>query len=115
VVALLVGPVDSGMDERSERIAKNETLFRATNREIEEGGGADQRIDVLCECGRPGCRGVITLTVADYERVHAQKDRFVVVPGHESTEIENVVEERDGYFVVDKFGEAEEIAEEQPG
>lgn len=106
------------MDERDERIAKNETMFRAANRELadqEEGGRADQRIEVLCECGRQGCSGVITLTVADYDRVHAQDDRFVVVPGHESTQIEGVVEEGDGYLVVDKFGEAEDIAEEQPG
>ena len=108
------------MDERQERIAKNETVFRAANREIEhggeeEGGGPDRVIEVLCECGREGCSGVITLTVADYDGVHTQRDRFVVVPGHETTEIENVVEERDGYFVVDKFGEAEDIVEQQPG
>jgi hypothetical protein len=54
---------------------------------------------------------MITLTVADYEGVHHQEDRFVVVPGHENPEIENVVERREAYFVVDKFGEAEEIAE----
>ena len=104
------------MDERDERIAKNETMFRAANRELadqEEGGGADQLIEVLCECGRQGCSGVIALTVADYDGVHSQDDRFVVVPGHESTEIEKVVEERDGYLVVDKFGEAEDIVEQQ--
>jgi hypothetical protein len=55
------------------------------------------------------------MTVADYDGVHAQDDRFVVVPGRESTDIENVVEERDGYLVVDKFGEAEGIAEEERG
>jgi hypothetical protein len=113
-----VGALAGGMDERRERIAKNETVFRAANRELaddrEEGGGADQPIEVLCECGRQGCSGVITMTIADYDRVHAQEDRFVVVPGHESTDLEKVVEERDGYLVVDKFGEAEDIAEEQP-
>ena len=108
------------MDERHERIAKNEVVFRAANREIEHadqesGGGADQVIEVLCECGRPGCGGVISLTVADYDGVHSQEDRFVVLPGHESTELERVVEERSGYVVVDKFGEAEEIAERDSG
>jgi hypothetical protein len=105
------------VDERQERIAKNETVFRAANRELadqEEGGGADQVIEVLCECGRQGCSGVITLTVGDYDGVHSQDDRFVVLPRHESTEIEKVVEERDGYLVVDKFGEAENIVEKQP-
>ena len=104
------------MDERHERIAKNETVFRAANREIEQadregGAGPDQPIEVLCECGRQGCGGVITLTVADYDGVHSQTDRFVVLRGHESPEIEKVVEERTGYLVVDKFGEAENIAE----
>ena len=108
------------MDERHERIAKNETVFRAANREIEHavqatGGGTDQSIEVLCECGRHGCRGVITVTVEDYDGVHSQDDRFVVLRGHESTEIEKVVAERANYLVVDKFGEAEDIVEEEPG
>jgi hypothetical protein len=108
------------MDERLERIAKNETVFRAANREIEHavqeaGGGTDQLIEVLCECGRQGCSGVITVTVADYDGVHSHDDRFVVLRGHESSEIEKVVEERAGYLVVDKFGKAEEIVEAESG
>jgi hypothetical protein len=106
------------MDERNERIAKNETVFRAANREIEQaegGAGPDELIEVLCECGRQGCGGVIALTVADYDGVHSQADRFVVLQGHETPEIENVVEERAGYLVVDKFGEAEDIADGESG
>ncbi|MEK6276061.1 MAG: hypothetical protein AABM30_12115 [Actinomycetota bacterium] len=108
------------MDERQERIAKNETVFRAANREIERaeeeaGGGADKLIEVLCECGREGCSGLIRLTIGTYEGVHSQADRFVVLRGHESEDIEKVVEEGEGYLVVDKFGEAEEIAEGNPG
>jgi len=106
------------VDERLERIAKNETVFRAANLEIkhaeqEAGGGTDQVFEVLCECGRAGCSGLIALTIADYEGIHSQDDRFVVLRGHESAEIERVVEERTGYFVVDKFGEAEEIAKQE--
>ena len=108
------------MDERDDRIAKNETVFRAANREIEQvdketGAGRDQLIEVLCECGRRGCGGVISLTIEEYDGVHVQADRFVVVPGHQSTEIERVVEERPGYLVVDKFGEAEDVAERESG
>lgn len=105
------------MDERLERIAKNEAVLRAVNRELEQaeeeaGGTADQLIEGLCECGRQGCSGVLTLTVTEYESVHSQNDRFIVLRGHENPEIERVVEERESYLVVDKFGEAEEIAEE---
>jgi hypothetical protein len=107
------------MDERDERIAKNETVFRAANREIEhaeqeEGGGTHRAIEVLCECGRPGCTGLISLTIAQYNDVHSQDDRFVVLRGHENPQLEKVVEERADYFVVDKFGEAEELAEREP-
>jgi hypothetical protein len=108
------------VDERDERIAKNEAVFRAANRELEHaereaGVGTDQLIEVLCECGQKGCSGLIALTVADYDGVHSQDDRFVVLRGHESAEIERVVEEREGYLVVDKFGEAEAIVEEESG
>jgi len=104
------------MDEREERIAKNETVLRATNREMEradqaEGTTLGELIDVLCECGRQGCGGVITMTIADYDGAHSQADRFVVLRGHENAEIEKVVEERADFFVVDKVGEAEDIAE----
>jgi hypothetical protein len=107
------------VDERSERIAKNETVFRAANREIEQadqavGAGPDEPIEILCECGRDGCSGVIRLSIADYDGVHSQTDRFVVLPGHETPEIEGVVEQRAGYVVVDKFGEAEDIADGEP-
>jgi hypothetical protein len=106
------------VNERDERIAKNETVFRAANREIEhaeqeEGGGTHRSIEVLCECGRPGCSGLISLTIAQYNDVHTQEDRFVVVRGHENPNLEKVVEERADYLVVDKFGEAEEIAERE--
>jgi hypothetical protein len=67
-----------------ERIAKNEEVFRAANLEIEraeqqQGAAADGVLEVICECGRDSCTGVITLTVSDYETVHSQVDRFVVL------------------------------------
>lgn len=105
------------MDPRLERIAKNEEVFRAANRELERaeedlGPAADGVLEVLCECGREGCKGIIKLTMSDYNTVHSQEDRFVVLPGHQTAEIERVVEDRGDYVVVDKFGDAEEIVED---
>jgi hypothetical protein len=102
------------MNARDERIAKNEAVFRAANRELAEAdkeAGGDGALEVLCECGQESCDSLISLTVAEYDGIHAQDDRFVVVPGHENPQIESVVERRERYLVVDKFGEAEEIAE----
>ena len=105
------------MDERLTRVAKNEALFRAVNREIEDvsdelGVGADGELEVLCECGQDGCTSLIHLTVGEYEQAHEQRDRFIVAPGHETAEIENVVRQTERYAIVDKFGEAEKIAEQ---
>ena len=99
-------------------MAKNEAVHRAVNREIEHVAedfgerGADT-IEVLCECGQPRCTSLLSLTIGDYDRVHGQRDRFIVAQGHVDPELERVVEEADEYFVVDKFGEAEATAEEE--
>jgi len=105
------------MDPREERIARNEKRLRAVNREIEQisvqelEAGRHSELEILCECGRDGCYERITLSIGDYEAAHSERDRFIVVPGHENREIERVVERAREYLVVDKFGRAEEIAE----
>jgi len=107
--------------DREQRQAHNEALYRATNREIERaservGEGAESEIEFLCECGREGCTAMLSLTIGDYDRIHAERERFVVLPGHENPEIEEVVQRTSSYFVVDKFGEAAEIARDaDPG
>jgi hypothetical protein len=104
------------MDERHERVAKNEAMYRSVNRELEQasqeaGEEATDRIDVLCECGRDSCEATLDLTIAEYDEAHRQLDRFVVAPGHEDDQIERVVTRAERYLVVDKFGEAERMAE----
>jgi hypothetical protein len=97
-------------------MSKNEAMYRSVNREIERaseeiGDGPRDRIEVLCECGDDGCSQTLDLTVAEYDEAHRQRDRFVVMPGHEDDEIERVVTRTERYLVVDKFGEAERVAE----
>ena len=104
------------MDPRQERVSRNEAMYRSVNREIEHasresGQGPHDRIEVLCECGEESCSETLELTFADYDGAHRQPDRFVVVPGHENEQIEHVVTRTAQYLVVDKFGEAERIAE----
>ena len=64
-------------------------------------------LDFRCECGRPDCDVFVRIAPADYERVRADNDRFVLVPGHEDAQIERVVKRGEGYVVVDKRPEAE--------
>jgi hypothetical protein len=104
------------VDARHDRVSRNEAMYRAVNREIEQvseeaGGGGDDQLEVLCECGEDGCSTTLMLTIAEYDETHGQRDRFVVASGHEDPQIEHVVTRREHYLVVDKFGEAESVAE----
>jgi hypothetical protein len=98
---------------RDERLARNESLFREVNERISEVNAAfdvDGRADYLCECGRPNCTEAISLTHGEYERVRAVPTHFLVKPGHEDPSVERVVQQNDGYFVVEKLGEAADEA-----
>ena len=105
--------------ERFERQARNEALLRTVNEQIAtlgEGaaGWADpnQQFDFTCECGKvDGCGARLTMSLAEYEFVRDQRDRFAVIPGHETEEIEHVVKQHTRYVVVDKREDYEHLVE----
>lgn len=57
----------------------------------------------MCE---PDCTFRITLPLSSYESVRADSTHFVVLPLHYTPEIEDLVVEEEGYWVVRKTGEA---------
>ena len=107
------------MEKRFERQARNEGLMRTVNERIaaadERATGwasPEERFAFQCECGAPGgCQGRVLMTLAEYERVRSQRDRFAVVPGHETIEIEHVVERDEQYLIVDKRDPVEHLVE----
>jgi hypothetical protein len=104
------------VNAREERVARNEAMYRTVNREIEYaaqqlGDEPTDELELVCECGQPDCAATVTMTIAEYDDVHRQRDRFAVAPGHENPELEHIVEQKDDYVVVDKFGAAEAAAE----
>jgi hypothetical protein len=104
------------VDPRLARIARNQGLFRAVNERIESlsarSGSDRERVEFLCECGRDACETRIWLTPREVESVHVESDRFALAPGHQTEEIERVVERNERYWVVDKLPHAEAIARE---
>jgi hypothetical protein len=103
---------------RDEFQARNEALLRTVNERIhaldetaEGWAGADQRFVFRCECGSEGCGEHVEMTLAEYERVRSQSDRFTVAPGHENAEIENVVERNERFAIVDKRDAVEPLVE----
>lgn len=105
-------------EAREERLAQNEVLFRVLNENIQNiastlGQGAP--FEFICECATSGCFERLTLTLEEYESVRLDGTHFLVAAGHEDIEVEQVVEVRENYVVVEKDGTAGIVAlEEDP-
>ena len=86
-------------------IARTESLFREVNERIaetaEQFGGGDAVL--VCECADPECGHRIEAPLDDYEETRADGARFLVAPGHEEPEYEEVVRSRPGYRIVAKL------------
>jgi hypothetical protein len=100
---------------RLERLALNQVVFREVNeRLLELLGTSPGTTEFLCECSNPECTDAVPLTLLDYERVRSRSNQFVIVPGHEILEIEQVTSASDGYFVVRKLYGAEYAEQTDP-
>jgi hypothetical protein len=87
------------------RIAKTQSLFRDVNERIAESAeevGLPQA-DLVCECADPECGHRIEAPLDDYERTRADGALFVVAPEHHVPDLEEVVESRPGYRIVEKL------------
>jgi hypothetical protein len=103
------------MPYRQARVGENEALFREVNETVAaaaESVGTADPIDFLCECGQGWCAEGIFLTREEYEQVRAHAHQFLIKPDHNRPAIEHVIERYGRYWVVEKFGEAAETADE---
>ena len=104
----------------SERVGKNEALFREVNERIRDVSGevvvfdGEAPLQFVCECSDEGCNEAVVLTLPEYEAVRADATHFIVAPGHVwEPDDEHVVKETENYTVVEKTGDAGEVAEEE--
>jgi hypothetical protein len=100
---------------REERIGLNEAVFREVNERIEHLAETFdlKQLDLVCECGDGDCQERITMSDSEYDALRSDPQLFAVYPGHETDEVESVVEKRNGYDIVRKsVGAPERIAEQ---
>jgi len=99
-----------------QRAARNEALFREVNENIarleERHGRTGSEPVYVCECADAGCAEQLSIDPDTYRRVREQPRRFFVIPGHEDPQLEQIVERLDDYLIVEKTGEAGEVAEQ---
>jgi hypothetical protein len=62
----------------------------------------DYQVEFVCECSRAACIETISLTVEQYEAVRSSPTVFVVLPGHETPEVEVTLLTNGRYSLVEK-------------
>jgi hypothetical protein len=96
---------------RAERVRKNETVFREHNRRrvaLEEAAHLpdSEPVPIVCECGDANCWDAVEVTVSDVERAQ-RKGWFAVKPRHVMPDFERVVEQHEGFWLVEKYSPEE--------
>jgi hypothetical protein len=102
------------MQSQEERIARNDSTFRAANEQIASYArdhDFDSQVPFICECATESCVVVVDLSLAEYEEVRSSPTRFFVAPGHEESEgVVSMLDDRGRYVLVEKQGRAGEMA-----
>jgi hypothetical protein len=80
-------------------------LFREVNeriRQVSFSFGPESRSNeiLLCECSRPDCDARVEVPADVYDVVRSEGHRYLVAPGHEAPEAEEVVAGAPSYLVV---------------
>jgi hypothetical protein len=87
-----------------ERRATTEALFRDVNERIAESAERfdAEHTEFVCECADAHCTHRVPASLVEYEDIRARPTTFLVAPGHEQADIEQVISDRGRYRVVDK-------------
>ncbi len=99
-----------------ERLARNQALFREVNERLLElaDGSRDGSMQFVCECSLEDCTDTLTMNHEQYEAVRAHSTFFVVTNGHEILQVEKVIDQNDGYTIVQKVTASDYAIETDP-
>ena len=85
---------------------RRQALLREVNDGIEQGrwpGEFDRPVRFRCECSQLDCNEAIELTVHEYSSIREHPRRFALTTGHHRPGVEELVEVRPGYVVVEQL------------
>jgi hypothetical protein len=105
------------LNDRETRAGRNQALFREVNErlsEVAEHSRSDFPPDrFICECAQDDCFETIEVSLGEYEAVRENPRRFFVASNddHVIPEIEQVLEQNERFWVVEKFGQSAAVAE----
>ncbi|MET0979961.1 MAG: hypothetical protein ABWX90_01745 [Candidatus Saccharimonadales bacterium] len=101
------------------RQIENEMIFRRDNEKVGDNLGAldvmhiedgnahlirdeDLMLSFNCECSDENCTVRIPMLLSEYQKIHINRDAFVVLPDHQVDPIEKIISESPMYNVVIK-------------
>lgn len=104
------------MTDSQKQIGHTENDARADNELVSVEGEIAKLVGghalaVLCECGDATCHKPLVMSVDAYEHVRSHPSQFAVLPGHVMLSAENVVEDFGDYVIVEKYGDAGDVAD----
>lgn len=103
------------MSRPVQRLVKSHILFREINERVRETFGSfEGPLEFPCECSSEDCVETVVLDTEEYERIRAHPNLFLVVPGHELLEVDRVVDQGDGYLLVEKIVAVDEVISADP-
>jgi hypothetical protein len=106
-----MSPFQPPLGSREERIAYNEAWCRDLNGRIEKWMGSGVSAEGFrCECWRVDCEERIQLSGEEWRGVRSQANRFAVAPEHVAADLEVVLREYPHFWLIEKHGEAGEVA-----
>jgi hypothetical protein len=88
------------LEDRKREIGENESVFREVNELVRPVD--PELMTVLCECGDAACRQQLLIAQDDYARLREDPTLFVLRPGHDFAETEQVEAKHLEYWVVRK-------------
>lgn len=109
-------------DVTAERVARNQSIFRDANEQLErnaeELAATAGLVPFICECPDADCRTVALVSLVDYEVIRSRGEWFLAAPGHEicvvdGEEIATVVKRDEMFTLMEKIGRAGERAAQQ--
>jgi hypothetical protein len=109
--------MDMPLSER--RQIENEMIFRRGNEKV---GDEINNLDAMlieddnpqltwddsillnfkCECSDEDCNERIPMRLSVYNKIHENRDAFIIIPKHQVNKIEKVITTEDNYSVVEK-------------
>ena len=103
-------------NQRASRAARNQSFFREINERVKDLNEGFSLVlplgDWVCECAEEMCVARIELSADEYETIRRNGTRFLVAPSdkHVWSDVEDVMERHDRYWVVEKLGEAARVS-----